>query len=525
MEKERNFSFPLSHEERNAREKGGKMKRIPLFLLILFTVISGYGENKFEGRSIWVHPRDMGKNESEVREFFALLKDCCINVVFPLVKDTGGAIFWHSEKFPDAVHPDYKDFDLLRAATRYARQYQIKIHPWLCDFTESKNSPAFNKHPEWAMLNPQGGNTSEEKLNQDQPYNPIWMCPVRRPGYVDQWLIPMIEEIVRNYEVDGIHHDYVRYPGDVAPDSYCFCDYCLEHYLVYNHFDYISRPDDQIVLKRVLPREEANWHYDLTLRPRNWSEMTREEKAAYLLNGSSINRNDLDYYFYETRVDAITRFVRESTEKARKINPNIEVSAAVFINPMRSARHIGQRWTDFASWIDIMAPMDYRSHFQGNFEDYLVYLEDYVRAQKKWCGGQSALYPGITGHYIYQEERASWEAAIDILSSENIDSQGDELKKLMTENIAYLRNFSAGRAEGLDARFHSYLENKIGKDILLDETRKVLSDPPPGFFPEDKLLRTIQTVKRAGADGVAIFAAGIIHRNKLWPALKKAFAQ
>ncbi|MFQ6037014.1 MAG: family 10 glycosylhydrolase [Candidatus Aminicenantales bacterium] len=270
------------------------MKKTLIAFAVLSVVVSGCGEEAWKGSAIWVHPGDIGKTDREVREFFARLDECGITLVFPLVKGTGGAIFWHSERFRDAVHPDYRDFDLLRAAVRYAREYGIKIHPWLCDFPESKNSPAFKKHPEWAMLNPQGENTSVEKLSGGRPYNPVWMCPVQRPGYVDQWLIPMIEDIVRNYEVDGIHHDYVRYPGDVAPDSYCFCDYCLEHYLTYNHFYYPSRPDAQILLKRVLPRVEANWHYDLTLKPPDWSGMSREQKADYLLNGSSINRNDLD---------------------------------------------------------------------------------------------------------------------------------------------------------------------------------------------------------------------------------------
>ena len=58
----------------------------------------------------------------------------------------------------------------------------------------------------------------------------------------------------------------------------------------------------------------------------------------------------------------------------------------------------------------------------------------------------------------------------------------------------------------------------------MEALRDVLSDPPSGFFPEEKLLRTIETVRKAGADGVVIFAAGIIQRNKLWPALEKALA-
>lgn len=69
-----------------------------------------------------------------------------------------------SKRFPEAIHPDYKEFDLLRAITNVAPKYGIKVHAWLCDFPEGKDSPAFKAHPEWAMLNPQGGLTSEEKL-------------------------------------------------------------------------------------------------------------------------------------------------------------------------------------------------------------------------------------------------------------------------------------------------------------------------------------------------------------------------
>lgn len=89
----------------------------------------------------------------------------------------------------------------------------------------------------------------------------------------------MIEEVAREYPVDGIHHDYVRYPGGVAPDSYCFCDYCLEHFLSENLFYYRSKSDAQIQLKKVRLREESNWDLDFTVKPSNWAQMSREEKA------------------------------------------------------------------------------------------------------------------------------------------------------------------------------------------------------------------------------------------------------
>jgi len=191
---------------------------------------------------------------------------------------------------------------------------------------------------------------------------------------------------------------------------------------------------------------------------------------------------------------------------------------------MRSARYIGQRWTDFTAWVDIMAPMNYRSHFQGSFEDYLNYLKDYIRTQIKWCEGKSHLYPGVTGHYIYKEEREPWDEAINILSSEeSVGLDKDELKKLMAKNIAYLERFSPERAAELGEKLSLFLQGKTKKEILLEEIRNVLRDPPSGFFPEEKLLKTIETIRKAGAKGVVIFSAGIISRNKLWPTLEKAF--
>jgi len=501
------------------------MKKI--FALAFVLVLAGNlcGGEEFEGPAVWAHPQDLGKTPGEIEAFFELLEKSQVRLVFPMVKGTRGFIFWHSKKFPEAAHPEYKAFDLLEEAVRCARRHGIKIHPWLCDFTESKDSAAVKEHPEWVMVNPQGGTTADEKLSGDRPYGTVWMCPVRRPGYADQWLIPMMEEIIERYDVDGIHHDYVRYPGDVAPDSYCFCDYCLEHYQVYNHFYYPSRPQDRVLLKEILPRKEANWHYDLTLRPSNWEEMSRAEKAAYLLDGLSVGRHDLDYYFYQTRADAVTRFIRESTERIRKIKPGIEVSAAVFINPMRSARYIGQRWTDFVEWIDILAPMNYRSHFQGEFRDYLAYLTDYVKAQKEWTRGECRLYPGITGHYLYREERESWEKAIEILGSEDPKAREGDFRLAMADNIPYLERRAPGRAKRIDLMYSRYLQDRVSAEELRTELRKVLSDPPAGFFPREKFLRAVRAVKEAGAHGVSLFSAGILTRNKLWPVLEREFSR
>lgn len=277
----------------------------------------------------------------------------------------------------------------------------------------------------------------------------------------------MIEEVAREYPVDGIHHDYVGYPGDVAPDSYCFCDYCLEHFLSENLFYYPSKSDAQIQLKKVRLREESNWDLDFTVKPSNWAQMSREEKAKFVLEGKSINRPDLDYFFYELRCDAISQFIREAWEVASAIRPEIELSAAVFINPRQSGRFIGQRWTDFAPWVDIAMTMTYRSHFQGSFEDYLTYLADVVRAQNRWVGQKCSLLVGLDAPYIFREELEPWEQALSLLKT--------------------------GRASESKEEF-------------------------------GKLIQTIETVRKTGAPGVVIFAASHLSRKKLWGGVEKAFS-
>ena len=98
--------------------------------------------------------------------------------------------------------------------------------------------------------------------------------------------------------------------------------------------------------------------------------MDRREKADFILNGRTIAGGppDMRYFFYEYRIDQIARFVREAHERSKRINPNIQMTAAVFKNPIQSGRYLGQKWSDWNPWIDIYMPMSYRSHFLGDFE-------------------------------------------------------------------------------------------------------------------------------------------------------------
>ena len=196
-----------------------------------------------KGRAVWASPRDAGTTEASVVAFVEQLAKAHVNTLVMEVKTTAG-IFWPSERFAPAVAADYRQFDFPAVLIRECHARKIAVHAWFFDFAEG-NAVA-QLHPEWLALSPDGKPTTAEVL-RGRPYRLSWMCPARRPGYTDQWLIPLITEFATRYDVDAIHHDYVRYPGDLAPDTYCFCDYCLDTIPRYAGYYSAARPEDPLL--------------------------------------------------------------------------------------------------------------------------------------------------------------------------------------------------------------------------------------------------------------------------------------
>lgn len=494
-----------------------------------------------EVRALWAHPPDAGRTAESVRVFVAQAKRANIDVIVMLVKGMNGEIYWKSKRFPQVIAKGYESFDLLEHLTREAHAVGIQVDAWLVDFAEGERGAAFREHPEWAQLNPDGTTTSSETLGvAKRRYPYVWMCPARRPGYSDQWLLPMIEETARNYAVDSIHHDYVRYPGDVSPEGYCFCDYCLKEIPRHALLSYETRNTERYRVQPIQARIEANWWSDPTMIPADWQQRDRREMADYLLNGRTMPGGppDMRYFFYDYRVHQIDRFVREVRELVDKVNPKIKISAAVFKNPIQSARFIGQRWHEWSRWVDVYMPMTYRSHFAGSFEDYLAHLTEVSERQLDWTRRERPLYAGIATTYLYREE---------MKPLDDLRDRTEEMKTLAPTDVAG----RAEKARAIDRAFQALrarlegvapertralgtlalaVTNEDGRgatatmlDNLAKSTAQLRADLPPGFLPPEKLLRSIEAARKANPDGIAIFAAGSLTREKLWPALEAAF--
>ena len=382
--------------------------RLPLALglaLALLAAPHAVAAPTLKGRAVWASPRDAGTTEASVTAFVDQLAKAHVNTLVMEVKTSAG-LFWPSERFAPAVVAEYRDFDFPAVLIRECRKRRIAVHAWFFDFAEGAGSYVVQQHPEWLALGPEGKPTTAEVL-RGRPYRLAWMCPARRPGYTDQWLIPVIKEFAQRYDVDAIHHDYVRYPGDLAPDTYCFCDSCLEQIPKYASLFSTSHPDHALLAPMDRPHLEAHWERSPKVLPANWSEYSREMKSRFLLDGGVFpgGRRDLDYFFYEYRAHHVARFTREVCEEVRKAKPKMEFSAAVFKNPVQSGRFIGQDWRRFTPWVQYLMPMDYRNHYAGDFETHLDLLAESIQQQKVWAADFPHLWIGVAASQLYDAER------------------------------------------------------------------------------------------------------------------------
>ena len=378
-------------------------RRTVVSLLLAFTIILGVppaaaAAPTLKGRAVWAHPRDAGTTEASVRAFVAQLASAHVNTVVMEVKTATG-LYWPSQRFAEAVVANYRDFDFPAVLIREAHARGIQVHAWFFDYAEGANSHVAKTHPEWLALSPDGKPTTAEIL-RGRSYGLAWMCPARRPGYTDQWLIPLITEFAERYDVDAIHHDYVRYPGDVAPDTYCFCDFCLKALPAYASYLSQARPDDRLVvaLRPPAPRGALGAQPQGPAADSRWSR-ARDEEPLPASGEATVagGRLDLDYFFYEYgHTTSPSSRARCSRRCAQGEAPHRGVGRRV--QEPRPERTVP--WAGLAAVLALgpvpSIPMDYpRALRRGSFETHLDLLAEAIQQQKTWARDFPHLWIGV----------------------------------------------------------------------------------------------------------------------------------
>ena len=104
---------------------------------------------------------------------------------------------------------DAEQFDALQYLCSHAHapgQPRIQVHAWINACAIGGNAsagPLTKLHPEWLSRSDTGADFDTESTKID-PGNPE----------AAEWTFRVYMDVVRHYDVDGIHMDFIRYGGD-----------------------------------------------------------------------------------------------------------------------------------------------------------------------------------------------------------------------------------------------------------------------------------------------------------------------
>jgi hypothetical protein len=208
-------------------------------------------------------------------------------------------------------------------------------------------------------------------------------------------------------------------------------------------------------------------------------------------------------------------------EQVRAVKPNVEFSAAVFKNPVQSGRFIGQDWRRFPAWVQYLMPMDYRGHYAGDFDAHLALLAESIQQQKVWARDFPHLWVGVAATQLYEEERAPLVRIRGLGAGEVTDAALAGARAGFDTISARLKTF----APDLHAAIGQFLKSPAPGSDLPSQIDAFLARPPDGYYPPEKLRRTLETVKAQGVEGIVIFSTAGLTSHGLWHTAGEFFAK
>ena len=273
-------------------------------------------------KALWV-VRDYLTQKHLLEEVLDFANKNGFNHIFAQVRGRGDA-YYNSEIVPKS-HLVETNFDPLDYLIKSNINNNIKIHAWINVYYlwSSMHSPAQSNHlllnnPDWLdrknkddYIKNKVYLRNKNKLNIDgegfylAPTNPL----------VNHYLISVVDELSKKYNINGIHYDYIRF-------------------------------------------QNSNYGYN---------EIGLEEFERKNINKYSQNREIL---FSEFKRNSITEFVKKASEKIKSNSNKIIISAAVKPNIYDAKLLFSQEWDLWlsAGYLDWAVPMN-----------YMVRIDDFVQ--------------------------------------------------------------------------------------------------------------------------------------------------
>lgn len=317
--------------------------RMNPWIIVILLCLLGLESFGAEMRGLWVDAFGTGfRNKKEVTQLVEHCRKYNFNAVFVQMRKRGDAYY-----LPQAPNEDVRaatlpaDYDALAEIIRHchAGEPRIEVHCWVVGYfvwAFDKPPPqadhVFNRHPDWLTRDAIG----QKLLGQGYYLD---------PGHpeVTRSLSHLSEDIVRRYDIDGFHWDYLRYPS-------------------------------------------RNSGYNPTALQRYKKEMQRDH--ATTTNRTELDPAPDDPRFSEWRRRQVTNFLRCNTADLLEIKPKLVVSVAVFSSYKDSRDH---RMADWVEWnkegiLDAAVPMDFSTDNKLVFNPRTDFAAAHQGIRTVWIG-------------------------------------------------------------------------------------------------------------------------------------------
>ncbi len=279
------------------------------------------------GKWIWGNAvADLGTNGAEI-----LMSRCAsegITDVYLLIKGTGGKLGYLKTQYTDILVRN--DRDVLQETIDAAHKRDIRVHAWICvvrDETYKSN------HPDAGVYQYVRGRDNKFITPYDEGYR--------------EYIGNVARELAQ-YDIDGLHLDYVRYNHNANGWSE-------------EDFDRLASMGAN--LDRVKELVETTWGYN-----------GRTEDPSYIFN--AYKNNDPDAIIVaQYRRNNIKELAQHIISEARSVKPDLIISAATMpegaYDSATSELHYGQNYDVAAEIYDYICPMAYSGTY-GKSDDWVT---------------------------------------------------------------------------------------------------------------------------------------------------------
>ncbi|MEN8209768.1 MAG: family 10 glycosylhydrolase [Candidatus Fermentibacteria bacterium] len=193
-----------------------KISNIILSVLFIAAVAGAAGNQACEHRYFWV-VRDGLESPESIDTLIDRAAEAGANGI--IVQVAGRAESYYSSSIlPDA---DFQDgFDPLAYTIARARPRGLEVHAWINAFLvwssplpPNDSTHIWHTRPEWFMTDVYGRSTRDYTRDECDRNGLVGATLSPALPAVREFLADVALEIALNYNVDGIHLDYIRYPN------------------------------------------------------------------------------------------------------------------------------------------------------------------------------------------------------------------------------------------------------------------------------------------------------------------------